>query len=67
MKEGRLTLSTVVDHIRPHKGDVALFWDSNNLQTLCTGCHNAGKQSIEVRGYDKAVGMDGWPLYEQTR
>jgi 5-methylcytosine-specific restriction endonuclease McrA len=62
-----VTLSTVVDHITPHKGNVSLFWDVNNLQALCVGCHNAGKQSIEVRGYDKAVGVDGWPVHGQAR
>ena len=30
----------MVDHIIPHKGDEALFWDEDNLQSLCTPCHN---------------------------
>jgi len=30
----------VVDHIVPHKGNVKLFWDRNNWQSLCTSCHN---------------------------
>jgi 5-methylcytosine-specific restriction protein A len=25
----------VVDHIRPHMGDPALFWDEGNWQALC--------------------------------
>lgn len=28
-----------VDHIEPHRGDVALFCDRANLQVLCSVCH----------------------------
>jgi len=39
-KEGKLTPATVVDHIIPHRGDKALFWDINNWQPLCATHHN---------------------------
>lgn len=40
-KEDRVTAATVVDHIIPHKGDRALFWDSeNNWQALCKTHHD---------------------------
>jgi 5-methylcytosine-specific restriction protein A len=43
-------LSTVVDHIIPHRGDHALFWDvTNNWQPLCATCHSSRKQSLERR------------------
>ena len=29
-----------VDHIRPHRGDVDLFWDQTNWQPLCASCHS---------------------------
>lgn len=32
--------STIVDHIRPHKGVWALFVDLLNLQGLCKACHD---------------------------
>lgn len=39
--EGKLTSATEVDHIIPHKGDTALFWDSkNNWQSLCKTHHS---------------------------
>jgi len=44
-----LKLATVVDHIRPHRGDLALFWDSGNWQSLCVVCHNR-KSAREKRG-----------------
>jgi len=37
--------ATVVDHIRPHRGNKALFWDPNNWQPLCAPHHNGAKQS----------------------
>lgn len=30
-----------VDHIKDHKGDVALFWDEANWQALHHDCHSA--------------------------
>ena len=33
-------LATVVDHIKPHKGDMELFWDATNWQSLCKTCHD---------------------------
>jgi len=38
--EGKLTTATVVDHIKDHKGDHALFFDTNNLQSLCKRHHD---------------------------
>lgn len=40
LKDGRTTAATVVDHIVPHKGDTALFWDVGNWQALCRYHHN---------------------------
>lgn len=38
---GRVEPATVVDHIRPHRGNNELFWDIDNWQPLCAACHNA--------------------------
>ncbi|SEM81262.1 HNH endonuclease [Paenibacillus sp. OV219] len=35
-----VTEATVVDHIKPHKGDKTLFWDRNNWQSLCKKHHD---------------------------
>ena len=42
--QGRTTPATVVDHIVPHRGDKALFWDSDNWQALCKECHDKKTQ-----------------------
>jgi len=31
--------ATLVDHIVPHRGNPALFWDRTNWQPLCFDCH----------------------------
>jgi 5-methylcytosine-specific restriction protein A len=36
----QVTAATVVDHIKDHKGDQALFWDESNWQPSCEACHN---------------------------
>jgi 5-methylcytosine-specific restriction enzyme A len=35
----RVTIRLDVDHITPHQGDQARFWDRANLQALCRMCH----------------------------
>ena len=39
-EEGKVVQAEVVDHIIPHKGNIRLFWDKSNWQSLCTPCHN---------------------------
>lgn len=39
-EEGHITMATVVDHIKPHRGDQKLFWDRSNWQPLCEHHHN---------------------------
>lgn len=54
-KRGRLTPATVVDHIVPHRGDEALFWDVDNWQPLCKLCHDSAKAREE---HGNASGCD---------
>ena len=61
--EGRITAATVCDHIQPHKGDVALFYDPANLSSLCKPCHDRHKKREEMSGRKTPViGLDGWPV-----
>jgi 5-methylcytosine-specific restriction protein A len=41
------TSKLVCDHVKPHRGNEALFWDEANLQTLCKPCHDKAKQREE--------------------
>ena len=39
--------SPVVDHKRQHRGNLALFWDIDNLQTVTKAYHDSVKQKQE--------------------
>lgn len=55
---GKITAANVVDHIKPHKGDVSLFHDAENLQSLCKLCHDSAKARMENSG-DFGCNTDG--------
>jgi 5-methylcytosine-specific restriction endonuclease McrA len=59
---GKDTPATVVDHIKPHCGDPALFWDASNWQPLCASCHSGIKRIQEHHGHSQSAGIDGMPL-----
>ncbi|CAH0435486.1 HNH endonuclease [Clostridium neonatale] len=50
-KEDKLTKATVVDHIKPHRGDKNLFWDQSNWQSLCKTCHD--KKTMSEDRYEE--------------
>lgn len=60
----QLVPATVADHIKAHRGDEELFFDEENLQSLCKPCHDAHKQAQEhsVNGILRGAGHDGRPL-----
>lgn len=59
---GRKRLAQVVDHKVPHKGDEALFFDPNNLQSLCKRCHDSAKQTLERSGVLPGCDSGGQPI-----
>jgi 5-methylcytosine-specific restriction protein A len=40
-RQGHTTPATVVDHVRPHRGDPVLFWDETNWASSCKSHHDA--------------------------
>ena len=58
---GRITASSICDHIEPHRGDVAKFW-SGPFQALCKTCHDGTKQQLEKGGRLRGCNPDGWPI-----
>ncbi len=38
-KQGKVTPAAHTDHVRPHRGDMGLFWDVENWQPLCASCN----------------------------
>jgi 5-methylcytosine-specific restriction protein A len=54
-RQGEVVAAVVVDHIRPHKGDRALFWNRGNWQSLCKACHDR-KTALEDGRWRPATG-----------
>lgn len=52
LKKGKLKAAAVTDHIVPHRGDEALFWDTANWQPLCKACHDI-KTATEDGGFGR--------------
>lgn len=46
---GRVTPTEVVDHVTPHRGDMAVFWDRAGWQPACRWHHDVVKQQLEAR------------------
>ena len=38
-RQGDTTPAVLVDHVKAHKGNMSLFWDVSNWQSLCDRCH----------------------------
>lgn len=57
-----MEVATIVDHIKPHKGDEVLFHDPANLQSLCQPCHDSDKRLEEHGKKVIRFGMDGYPI-----
>jgi len=53
---GRIKAASEVDHIVPHKGDMAIFWDNTNWQSLCHSCHST-KTATEDGGFGRACAI----------
>lgn len=53
--EERLTVAaTDVDHKIPHRGDMTLFWDRANWQSLCKS-HHSKKTATEDGGFGNRI------------
>ncbi len=60
---GTIKPANVCHHRKAHKGDEALFWDPDNLASLCANCHDVDEQRIERGGKARSdVDATGWPL-----
>jgi 5-methylcytosine-specific restriction protein A len=54
-RQGRVTAAAVVDHIVPHRGDQALFWDERNWQPMCRKCHDRKTFAQDTRRLSRAT------------
>lgn len=57
-RRDHLTAASVVDHIIPHRGDPARFWDQSRWQPLCAPCHSR-KTAAEDGGFgNRRIGRE---------
>jgi 5-methylcytosine-specific restriction protein A len=47
-RKGLLVAAYAVDHIVPHRGDMKVFWDYDNWQSLCRSCHARKSRSEQL-------------------
>lgn len=59
---GRIVPATIVDHVKPHKGNRQRFFNPDNTQSLCKACHDRHKQAQERNGTLAGADVDGLPL-----
>jgi 5-methylcytosine-specific restriction protein A len=57
-----VTAANVVDHRKTHKGDLDLFHDPSNLQSLCKHHHDSAKQMMDHGHKVVTYGVDGYPI-----
>lgn len=58
---GKETPATIVHHKIPHKGDPKLFWDTENLESVCASCHSGIKRMEDLHGFSQACDENGNP------
>jgi len=61
-EDGKVEPATVVNHIKPHKGDQGLFWDQANWQAVCKPHHDSTIAKEEARGSRVGGDESGQPL-----
>lgn len=61
-RKGLKIPAEVVDHVKEHKGNLDLFHDYDNLQSLCKSCHDSAKQRMESGNVVIEYGPNGFPL-----
>lgn len=62
LRNGFTREADVVDHIVPHKGDLDLFHDIENLQPLCHFHHDSVKAMEENGAVFTRFDEDGYPI-----
>lgn len=63
-RNGRVTVATQVDHIKPKAAGGTD--DEDNLQSICKPCHDVKTQreaeDAQGRKHRQTIGLDGWPV-----
>jgi 5-methylcytosine-specific restriction enzyme A len=57
LANGIVEPASMVDHVVPHKGNMNVFWNSIDWQSLCDWCHKAIKASVEYSWINGKAGQ----------
>lgn len=56
-----MVAADLTDHVEPHKGDQAKFWNSSMWQSACKWHHDVVKQRLELMWARGEIGLaDLW-------
>jgi hypothetical protein len=55
---GKVTAVAVTDHVEPHRGDPAKFWDQRMWQPCCRWHHDVVKKRLELMFDNGEIGVD---------
>ncbi len=61
-REKMVETSDPVHHKKPHNGDRGLFFDKDNLESICQSCHDSAMQKFEKSGYITGCDINGLPI-----
>lgn len=61
--DGLVIVATEVDHIKPHRGDLKLFWQRANWQSLCRPCHSRKTANEVFHGHTGGYAKTNGPNY----
>jgi len=62
LKLGIITAANTVNHIKPHRGDEALAFDPENLESCCKPCHDIHGDAQDRGKTMAGCDGDGYPI-----
>ena len=62
---GIVKQANIVDHVKPHRGNEVLFYDGDNLQSLCKEHHDYDCFLMENGKWKPPIGNDGWLINDE--
>lgn len=61
-KEKMVGFRDPVHHKKPHNGNRDLFFDIDNLESICQSCHDSSMKIFEKSGYIPGCDINGLPI-----
>ena len=62
LNHGDVVAANTVNHIKPHRGDLELAFDHDNLESVCETCHNVHSDAQDKGKTMAGCTDDGLPI-----